>query len=206
MIQKVFECLTQKSYCKQFVVFSMDYHRQTEPANHTLDVSSLRHLLLRKYIPLSSPHKPPRMGSPVCSSCLDPVFSWHSLHRPWSTYYCNRASSRGTLDGVAFRVCSSNRRYRAWISCKAELGDTSGTDLRKCLHLVHQRPYSINQNERGTDSNGCLEQKTGTGQSTVHPVPQSRVARLTASVCKCEPKNGENPCLHHESFLLWEQP
>lgn len=80
------------------------------------------------------------------------------------------------------KYCSSNRRYRAWISCKAELGDTSGTDLRKCLPLVHQRPYSINQKEHSTDSDGCLEQKTGTGQSTGHPVQQSHGAQLTASL------------------------
>lgn len=79
------------------------------------------------------------------------------------------------------KYSSSERRYRAWISCKAELGDTRGVDLRKCLHPVHQRPYSINQIECSTDSNGCPEQITGTVQSTVHPIQQSCVAQLTAS-------------------------
>lgn len=79
------------------------------------------------------------------------------------------------------KYSSSERRYRAWISCKAELGDTRGVDLRKCLHPVHQRPYSINQIECSTDSNGCAEQITGTAQSTVHPIQQSCVAQLTAS-------------------------
>lgn len=79
------------------------------------------------------------------------------------------------------KYCSSNRRYRAWISCKAELGDTSGTYLRKCLHLVHQRPYSINQMNPAQTAMAALNKKTGTGKSTVHPVQQRRVAQLAAS-------------------------
>lgn len=107
------------------------------------------------------------MGSPVPSSYLDPIFSGHSLCCPWSTYYCHHAPRHGTLDGVAFRVLQIQlfrRRHRASISCKAELGDTSVISLRKCLHLVHQRPYSVNPNEHSADSKSCLPQKPEQGK------------------------------------------
>lgn len=188
----------------------MDHHRQTEPASHTLDVSSLRKTFASVKI-YSAPLSPQttqdgesclffRLGSHFFLALL-PLK--HLLLQP---RFQRRSAARGCLQSFA-NTALQTEDTKAWISCKAELGDTSGIDLRKCLHLLHQRPYSINQSEHSTDSDGCPEQKTGTGQSTGHPVQQSHgLSLLPARGLQARAREGRKSMLGPRELPALEMP
>lgn len=164
---------------------SLDYPRRAEPAHPTGDAAPLPEASsCGEDLTLLSSPQILWDGDPACSSSsLEPVFPALPSCAPEHPLV-HMECGMGKLSGLG-KSCSSNSSNLS----RAGLGQVAEV----CLPLVHQGPDSIHQSKH---SLSFLQQRTGTGHSTGHPLPRkgSAPASLEMGAGKWR-----KPCLDHKN-------